>query len=87
MKLPRDKRNALEKIASKLAQSDERSINTTSKEILKILSEMAVGGGAMLNANANAMQQQMLSNTGNDMGYNQYNMNQQVNFYHNMKQQ
>lgn len=56
MKLPRDKRNALEKIASKLAQSDERSINTTSKEILKILSEMAVGGGAMLNANANAMQ-------------------------------
>lgn len=56
MKLPREKRAALEKLATRLAQSDDRSISSTSKEILKILSDAATGVSGMSSANANTMQ-------------------------------
>lgn len=39
IKMPRDRKMALEKIISKLLQSEDRSIGTTSKEIYKILTE------------------------------------------------
>ena len=39
IKITPDRRIALERLISKLVQSDDRSISTTSKEIFKILQE------------------------------------------------
>lgn len=86
IKIPRDKRMQLEKVIIKLMQSDDRSITNTSKEIYK-----------QLNPNPSQQQNQQMMGIGgasgdiNDMSqYNQMAMggvnNQQMNFYHNMKQ-
>ena len=74
IKLPRDKKNALDKIINKLVQSEEKTIVGTSREIQKMLNEISAGG-------VTNVAQQVISNNNNEMSYNMYGGQQPVNFY------